>query len=339
MEILPQQFRSPEIYGDFWFNSDPLPISALRGSTILVEFWDYSNQASLHTLPYTKEWHKRYAEMGLVVISVHTPEFPFGRDPINVRAAVEKLGVRHAVVMDNDHLVWGSFRNQVWPTKYLIDRNGFIRYLHSGEGSYQNFEHAIQSMLSETGYHLDFPLVMDPVREIDRPGALCYRATGEILTGWQRGTIGNVEGHSPESTIHYEDPGIYLPDRLYVGGNWFNDRNFLKLEETGGSEGHAVVAYQAKEVNAVIKPEGEKNFQVFVSQDGASLTVENRGDDIRLDDQGRSFLLVNEAKLFSLIKEPEFGPHTMRLSTRSNGFALYALSFVSGVVPEMVTRN
>ena len=339
MEILPLQFRSPEIYGDYWFNSDPVPISALRGYTILVEFWDYSNQASLHSLPYTKEWHKRYAELGLVVISVHTPEFPFGRDPINVRAAVDKLGIRHPVAMDNDYLVWGAFRNQSWPTKYLIDRNGFIRYLHSGEGSYQNFEHAIQSLLSEMGYHADLPLVMAPVREIDRPGALCYRATGEILTGWQRGSVGNVEGTPPESTIHYEDPGIYLPDRIYLGGNWFNDRNFVKYEGEGGIEGTAIISYQAKEVSAVIKPEGEKNFQVFVTQDGHSLTAENRGEDVLLDDQGRSFFLVSEAKLYSLVKDTEFGPHTLTLTTRSNGFALFGLSFVSDVIPEMVSRN
>jgi thiol-disulfide isomerase/thioredoxin len=339
MEILPQQFRSPELYGDYWFNSDPLPIATLRGYTILIEFWDYSNQACMHTLPYTKEWYKRYADKGLVVIGIHTPEFPFGRDPINVRSAIEKLGVRHPVVMDNDYLVWGSFRNQVWPTKYLVDRHGFIRYLHSGEGSYQNFEHAIQSLLNEGGYHDDFPLVMEPVHDFDRPGVICYRATGPILTGWQRGTIGNVEGHSPESTIHYEDPGLYVPDRLYLSGNWLNDRNYLRLDESNGVEGYITVSYHAKEVNAVIKPEGEKNFQVFVFQDGAFLTPLNRGDDVKIDDQGRSFILVNDAKLFSLIKETDFGEHTMKLSTRSNGFALYALSFVSGVIPEMVSRN
>jgi hypothetical protein len=339
MEILPQQFRSPEVYGDYWFNSEPTPIAALRGYTVLIEFWDYSDQSSLHTLPYTKEWHKRYAEKGLAVIGVHTPEFPFGRDPINVRAAIEKLSIRHTVVMDNDYLVWGSFRNQVWPTKYLIDRHGFIRYLHSGEGSYQNFEHAIQSLLNEAGYHDDFPLVMEPVHDFDRAGALCYRATAQILTGWQRGTIGNVEGHSPESTIHYEDPGIYLHDRLYLAGNWFNDRNYLKLDQADGAEGHLVLIYQAKEVSAVIKPEGEKNFQVFVSQDGAFLTPLNRGDDVRFDEQGRSYILVSEAKLYSLIKDAAFGEHTMRLSTRSSGFALYALSFVSGVIPEMVSSN
>lgn len=339
MEILPQQFRSPELYGDYWFNSDPLPISALRGYTILIDFWDYACQPCLHTLPYIKEWHKRYSEKGLVTVGVHTPEFPFGRDPMNVRAAIEKLGIRYPVLMDNDFLVWGAFRNQVWPTKYLIDRHGYIRYLHSGEGSYQNFEHAIQSLLSEGGYRDDFPLVMEPVHDFDRPGAICFRATPQIFAGWQRGTVDSVEGYSPESTIHYVDPGIHLQDRLYLNGNWFNDRNFLKLDESDGAEGYLIVAYQAKDVNAVIKPEGEKNFQVFVHQDGAYLTAMNKGEDVTIDDQGRSYILVNDAKLFSLIRDTEFGEHTLKLSTRSNGFALYALAFVSSIMPEMVSNN
>lgn len=339
MEMLPQQFRSPEVYGDYWFNSDPLPMAALRGYTILIDFWDYTNQSCIHALPYTKEWHKRYSDKGLVVLGVHTPEFPFARDPLNVRAAIEKLGIKHAVVMDNEYLVWGSFRNQVWPTKYLVDRHGYIRYLHTGEGSYQSFEQSIQSLLAEGGYHDDFPLVMDPVHDFDRPGAVCYRATRQILTGWQRGTIGNVEGHSPESTIHYADPGFHVQDRLYLDGNWFNDRNFLKLETAEGVEGSLIVSYHAKEVSAVIKPEGERNFQVFVLQDGEFLTKLNKGDDVRIDDQGRSYFLVNDAKLFSIIKDSEFGEHTMKLSTRSNGFALYAISFVPGTMPEMISSN
>jgi thiol-disulfide isomerase/thioredoxin len=339
MEILPQQFRAPEIYGDYWFNSEPIPIAAMRGYIILIDFWDYSSQSSLHALPYVQEWHKRYAEMGLVTIGVHTPEFPFGRDPINVRAAIEKLGVKYPIVMDNDFIVWGAFRVQAWPTKYLIDKNGFIRYVHAGEGSYQNFEHAIQSLLSENGYRDDLPIVMEPIHDFDRPGAISYKATGEILAGWQRGTIGNVEGYSPESTIHYEDPGVHIADRLYLHGNWMNDRNFLRLDETDGKEGYLVMSYQAKEVNAVIKPEGEKKFQVFIQQDDAFLNSDSRGDDVRVDDEGRSYILVNDAKLYNIVKNKEFGEHKLKLTTRSNGFALYSMSFVSAIMPEMVSNN
>jgi hypothetical protein len=274
--------------------------------------------------------------MGLVTVGVHTPEFPFGRDPINVRQAIERLGIRHCVVMDNNYIVWNAFRSTVWPTKYLVDKHGFIRYIHAGEGAYQNFEHAIQSLLSETGYHGDFPLIMDPIRETDRPGALSYRATPEILAGWQRGTLGNVEGYAPESTVQYADPQIYVGDRLYLSGIWHNDRSYLQLDEEEGREGYLTVSYQAKDVNAVIKPEGEKNFQVFVRQDNEYLTPRNKGDDVRIDEDGRSYILVTEPRLYSIVKNREFGEHVVRLSTRSRGFALYSLSFVSALMPEVI---
>jgi thiol-disulfide isomerase/thioredoxin len=339
MEMLPQHFRVPEIYGDFWFNSDPIPLNALRGQVILIDFWDYTCQNCLRALPYVQEWDRRYRDMGLVTIGVHTPQFPFATDPMNVRRAIEKLQIGYPVVVDNSFSIWSSFRNMVWPTKYLIDRHGFIKYVHGGEGSYQNFEHAIQSLVVESGHHGEMPLIMEPIRDSDRPGVLCYRVTPEILTGWQRGTIGNVEGFSPESTIHYDDPGLRINGRLYLQGNWRNDRNFLKLEDETGKEGYLVLTYQAKEVNAVIKPEGEKNFQVFVQQDDHFLDNENRGDDVLVDDEGRSYLLVTDAKLFNIVKNKEFGEHTLRLVTRSSGFALYSVSFVSSAIPEMVARN
>lgn len=335
MELLPQEYRSPQLYGDFWFNSDPIPIYALQGYIILIDFWDYTCQACLRALPYVQEWHRRYNDKGLVTIGVHTPEFPFARDPIRVRKAIERLGVHYPVVMDNDFIIWNAYRTSVWPTKYLIDKNGFIRYIHAGEGSYQNFEHAMQALLHEAGYHAEFPLIMDPVRDTDRPGAICYRVTPEILTGWHRGTLGNVEGYSPESTIHYEDPSFYIPGRLYLHGNWLNDRNSVRLNETDGKEGYLLITYQAKEVNAVIKPEGEKNFQVFAQQDDRYLTLENQGDDILTDEEGRSYFLVRDAKLYNIVKNKEFGEYKLKLSTRANGFTLYSISFVSCVIPEM----
>lgn len=339
MDILPKKFRTPEIYGDYWFNSDPIPLGALRGYTILINFWDYTSASSLRSLPYLQEWHRRYSEIGLVIIGVHSPEFPFARDPVRVRKAVEKLGIRYPVVMDDDFLIWEAFRNRVWPTNYLIDREGFIRYTQQGEGSYQNFEHAVQSLLSEAGYRADFPIVMEPLRDIDRSGIHCYRPTPEILVGYQRGTVGNVGAYAPESTSHYEDPGYYLEGRLYLEGDWLNTRDYLKLEESEGREGYLVLGYQAKEVNTVVKPEGETNFQVFVQQDDHYLVPENRGDDILFDNDVRSYFLVTEPRLYNIVRNKEFGEHRLKLSARSNGFALYSVSFLTSAISEVLSNN
>ncbi len=339
MDIIRGQMRVPEIYGAFWFNSDPIPLGALRGYVILLDFWDYSCQSSLRTLPYVREWHRRYSDKGLVVIGVHTPQFPFGSDPINIVSALEKLGVKYPVVMDNDFLIWSAFRNTVWPTRYLVDKSGCIRYVQEGEGSYENFEHSIQSLLADAGYRDAFPQVMDPLRESDRAGTPCYRATPEVLTGWQRGTIGNVEGYAPESTIRYEDPEYYVGGRLYLHGDWLNDRSSVRVNGTDGGEAHAVVVYQAKEVNAVIEPNAEKHSQVFLRQDDASLTPSNKGSDVRIDEEGKSYIIIDRPRLYNLVRNREYGEHKLKMTTRANGVALYSVSFVSCAVQEMIPNN
>jgi len=337
VEILQKQFRAPSINGDFWINSDPVPVSSLQGSVLLVEFWDFTSQAWIRGVPYTMEWYRRYREDGLTVIGVHTPRFPFGRDPAIVTKAAGRFGIRYPVVMDNDFLVWNAYRSTAWPSRYLIDRNGFIRYLHGGEGSYQNFEQAIQSLLHEIGYQFQPPPLMDPVREEDRPGAYAFRATPEILMGWQRGTIGNVEGIAPESTIRYRDPGVYVEGRVYLDGDWTIHRSHVAMGDTEGGTGGLTILYQGKEVNAVLEPSGETNFQVFVTQEGESLRKENAGSDVFIDTEGRSFVRVDEPRLFNLVRNRDYGEHTLTLTTRSNGLSVFSLSFVSSVIPEMIS--
>ncbi len=337
MEILQHQYRAPDIYGDAWINAEPVSISSLQGSVGLVEFWDYTSQGWQRGVPYLREWERRYRDAGLVVIGVHTPRFPFGRDPAAVRKAVDAFGLRYPVVMDNDYLAWGAYRATIWPTRYLIDKNGLIRYVQAGEGSYQNFEQAIQSLLHETGSLRDIPLLMEPVRDLDRPGVYAYKATPEILTGWQRGTIGNIEGFAPESTIRYSDPGVYVEGRIYLHGEWSTHRSHIRLSEAEGGTGSLTFRYHAREVNIVLEPEGEKHFQAIIRQDGKALDPTNSGEDVFSDGEGRSFLRVDEARLFRVVKNPEYGEHTLTLTSRSNGLSVYCISFVSGVIPELIS--
>lgn len=339
MQVLQQQFKTPEIYSDFWYNSDPIPLSALRGEVILMHFWDFTSQACLNTLPYIKEWHKRYSDKNLVVIGVHTPEFPFSADPFEVRRAVEKFRIKYPVALDRDLKIWNAFHSKMWPTCFLIDKYGYIRYIQEGAGGYKDLEKAIQGMITESGYRAELPELMEPLREVDRHGAVAFKTTPEILSGFQHRTIGNVEGFVPQCTTYFEDPGMYLEGRLYLHGNWFADREYLKLDDSECAGGSVTVLYRAKDVSAVMKPEGEKNFQVFVQQDELYLTELNKGSDVLLDEEGRSFLLVKEPRLYSLVKNIEFGEHTLKLSSRSNGFALYSMSFESSVVPELISNN
>ncbi len=339
MQLLQQQIRTPEIYSDFWFNSDPIPLSALKGEVILLHFWDFTSQACLNTLPYIKEWHKRYHDKNLVVIGIHTPEFPFSADPLEVRKAIDKFNIQFPVALDRDSAIWKSFHCRMWPTALLIDKNGNIRYIQESIGGYTEFEKAIQALIIESGYRADLPELMEPLRDLDRHGAVAFKPTPEILTGFQHRSIGNVEGFVPQCTTYFEDPGLYLEGRLYLHGNWYADREFLKLDDAESAGGTVVVMYKATEVNAVLKPEGERQFQVFIQQDDRFLTKTNKGSDVLIDEEGRSFVLVTEPRLYRLIKNEEFGEHILRLHSRSNGFAVYSLSFESSVIPGLISKN
>ena len=337
-EIPGRTIKSHELYGDFWLNSEPVPISALGGRVVLVEFWDYTCINCVHTLPYVREWHRRYERHGLVVVGVHTPKHPFARNPEEVQKAIERFGITYPVVLDNQYLISTKYDNRFWPAIYLIDKHGYVRFQSIGEGNYLAIEHAIQTLLYDAGVREDLPVLMDAVREEDMVGAVCYRSTPELFTGYIRGSIGNVEGYSPESVVDYHDPGFYVEGKFYADGAWMNDRNCLRL--TGESTtGHIIFRYLALEANAVIKPEREAGFEVTITQDDRYLTEGNKGDDVVLGGDGRSYFVVRDPKMYSVVKNKEFGEHTVRLSAQSGSFGLYALTFVSCVIPETVSNN
>ncbi|MBF6034163.1 cytochrome c biogenesis protein DipZ [Pseudomonas sp. P155] len=132
-----------------WLNSPELNADALRGKVVLVDFWTYDCINCQHTLPYVKDWAKKYEKDGLVVIGVHTPEYGYERIIDNVRDQVKKLGITYPVAIDNNYAIWRNFDNQYWPAHYLIDAKGQVRYSHFGEGRYEAQEQMIQQLLEE----------------------------------------------------------------------------------------------------------------------------------------------------------------------------------------------
>ena len=151
IQIDKSQFRmTPELARiSGYINTDPVTLEELRGNVVLVDFWTYSCINCIRTIPYLNAWHDKYADDGLVIVGVHTPEFEFEKDYNNVKAAVEEFKIQYAVVQDNEKGTWKEYENRYWPRKYLIDNEGYIRYDHIGEGSYAETEKVIQSLLSE----------------------------------------------------------------------------------------------------------------------------------------------------------------------------------------------
>jgi thiol-disulfide isomerase/thioredoxin len=140
---------APEITGQTWINTDPLRLADLKGKVVMVEFWTFGCYNCRNVQPYVKEWHRKYADQGLVVIGVHTPETDFERYSKNVEHYVHEEQIPYAVVTDNDFATWTRYGNRAWPTVYLIDKQGIIRYMHIGEGAYPQTEEFIRELLDE----------------------------------------------------------------------------------------------------------------------------------------------------------------------------------------------
>ena len=133
-----------------WFNSGPLSMSSLRGKVVMVDFWTYGCYNCVNTLPYVTKLYQSYRDKGLVVVGVHTPEFPFERSAGNVQAAIARHGITYPVAQDNESATWNAWRNQYWPAQYIVDQHGSIVFSHAGEGQYTEIERTVQRLLNTT---------------------------------------------------------------------------------------------------------------------------------------------------------------------------------------------
>ncbi len=141
----------PELQGiSNWINAEPFTLASLQGNVVLLQFWTFACSNCQATIPYLVGWHDRYADRGLKIVSVHTPEFPYERELNNVRRAVNKRQIKYAVAIDNGFETWKAYNNEYWPHLFLADRQGKIVYDHIGEGAYAETENKIRQLLVKT---------------------------------------------------------------------------------------------------------------------------------------------------------------------------------------------
>lgn len=147
---LPDLGEAPEITNEVWVNADePVTLASQRGKVVLVEFWTFGCINCRHVIPYVRDWYDKYNGDDFTVISVHYPEFAYEREYDNVVQATVDLDVRYPVAIDNDRVTWSAYHQRYWPTTYLIDKNGRIRYKQIGEGAYAQTEAAIVALMAE----------------------------------------------------------------------------------------------------------------------------------------------------------------------------------------------
>jgi thiol-disulfide isomerase/thioredoxin len=320
--------HAPELAPGKWIQGPEVSIAFSRGTVVLVDFWESTCVNCLRTLPYLKAWHERYAGRGLIIVGVHTPELELSADAELVAAAVRDEAIPYPVLLDQDRATWLRFANHYWPAKYLIDARGYLRYEHFGEGAYGETEQWIQLLLQEAGDEAPMPELLAPVREEDRPGAICYPATREIHLGYHRGKLLAPEGYRPGEEVRHRsrDEGPAPPGMFAARGLWFHGAESLEVRESGAE---LDLVCDAAGVNLVLEPAGELEIEV----DGAPVATEERGPDI-VERGGRTIAVWERPRLVRLVESSQFRRRHLVLRFRQPGVRAYAFSFSTCVRPE-----
>jgi cytochrome c biogenesis protein CcdA/thiol-disulfide isomerase/thioredoxin len=300
-----------------WFNTPggrPLSIADLtgRGRVVLIDFWTYTCINCIRTLPYVEAWDAKYRADRLTVVGVHSPEFAFEKDAGNVADAISDYGIHYPVVQDNELGTWSAFGNQYWPAKYLIDADGEVRYVHFGEGDYDQTEAAIRSLLAEAG---SIDLGSDA-----KPGAVQTAdpdlRTPETYLGYARAQ-GWVNGPQLGSKDYGAlDAGSLDLNQFAYAGAWdVQEESARALHDAG-----VALSFQARRVFLVLGSPGRpRELQVLL--DGRPISDADAGADVH-----GGTATISAQRLYRLVDLPEAGRHTLELRFQP-GIAGYAFTF------------
>jgi thiol-disulfide isomerase/thioredoxin len=324
MPQLSETIFAPELEGGQWIQHGPVSLKALRDrAVVLIDFWDYTCINCIRTLPYVVAWNKRYKDSGLVVVGVHAPEFSFAREGSHVAEAAARFGLEYPIVLDNEYAIWRAYSNRFWPAKYLVDAKGRIRYYHFGEGAYQETEVAIQGLIRELNPAASLPPPMEPVRDSDRPGAVCYRVTPELYLGYARGQFGNFESIVRDRPHDYRDVGPHVEGMSYLAGRWLVEQESARSEAVGAA---ISLRYTAKDVNLVMAPPASTSVRTTITLEGG----QRAGDDVKFEGE-RGFIAVDSPRMYNLVANESVVSGSLTIRADAPGLAVYAFTFISCV--------
>jgi cytochrome c biogenesis protein CcdA/thiol-disulfide isomerase/thioredoxin len=295
-----------------WFNTPdgrPLTLKGLRGRVVLVDFWTYSCINCIRTLPYLEAWDKRYRKDGLTIVGVHSPEFPFEREASNVEAAIAAEGIRYPVVQDNELGTWSAYENQYWPAEYFIDGKGDVRYVHFGEGEYEEKEQVIRELLAEAGDRIGKGMSgahgLEPSAGVTTPETYLGVARAERFTNAQL---------SPG--LHdFTAPARVPPNEFAFRGRW--REQFHSATAAGGS---LELDFGARHVYLVLGTVNNRPRRVKLLLDGKPI-----GAAAGADVHGGA-VTVKAQRLYELVDLPRVGHHVLRLEPEA-GVRGYAFTF------------
>jgi thiol-disulfide isomerase/thioredoxin len=284
-------------------------MKGLRGKVVLIDFWTYSCINCIRTLPYLNAWNRRYAKDGLVIVGVHTPEFPFEREASNVEEAIKTDGIGYPVVQDNEMGTWNAYGNLYWPAEYFVDAKGQVRFAHFGEGEYGEKEQVIRELLAEAGH--------PPGKERSGAHGMAAEAgvsTPESYLGAERAedfTNGLIK--PGRQTFTLEKPG---PNQLSYGGEWTIEEQPV----TAGKGARLDLAFGARRVYLVLGSPGRPR-RVKVLLDGKPIAAADDGADVH-----NGYVKVTDERLYNLVELPRVEHHVLEL-VPEEGVQGYAFTF------------
>ncbi len=318
--------RAPEFPDHIsWLQGGNLTLKSLRGKVVLVDFWTYSCVNCLRTLPHVKRWHKLYADKGLVIIGVHTPEFEFEKDPKNVSQFVADHELEYPIVLDPDYKVWKLYANQYWPRKYLINKDGYIVFDHIGEGGYAETEMAIQTALKEV-HSKELPKI--PPNESLAEGAVCYKTTPETYLGFLRGKLANTQNFLPDSEEAFAEVAEQEEGEPSLYGHWKVASEFVQhSRKTAVANEYLALKYSAFSVNLVMGTNDGRTAVVEVELDGLPLPKDMASNDVRVGANGKATVTIKEPRLYRLVNAKIYHRGTLKLKVNSANVQMFAFTF------------
>jgi cytochrome c biogenesis protein CcdA/thiol-disulfide isomerase/thioredoxin len=306
-----------------WINSAPLTLESLRGKVVLVDFWTYSCINCLRTLPYIKAWNEKYKASGLVIIGVHTPEFPFEKDEANVRKAVKDLGVVYPVPMDNDYKIWRSFNNEYWPADYFIDATGKIHFHHFGEGAYEESEQWIRNLLKEANQGP----VPGTVTHIAASGTEAAPDSDDVQSPETYVGYARAQDFASPGGLNQEDPQLYRAPASLKLNQWAFDGQWKDEDEVATSlaaDTGISFRFHARDLHLVLGPATDgKAVRFRVTVDGHP-----PGADHGVDTDAEGYGVVTEDRLYQLIRQRgSIQDRTFRIEFLVPGVRAYSFTF------------
>ncbi len=312
---LPVLGTAPDFTGtQRWFNTPgnaPLSLKGLRGRVVLIDFWTYTCINCIRTFPALRAWHSRYEEAGLTIVGVHAPEFDFEKDAGNVESAIRQNRMRYPVVQDNDLATWRAWGNQYWPAKYLIDADGDVRYVHFGEGEYDETEKAIRSLLRER----DGAKLRASKRT--KSASTARSATPETYLGTDRAAGFTSENEPLPGTHDYPKASAPPLNGFALSGTWTSDGE----HSTAGADARIRASVQGKDVYLVLSPPRSGGGRVEVRIGGRPVSAASAGADVR-----GGAVNVTRQRLYHLISTGTTRRHELELRLE-RGVSGYAFTF------------